>query len=395
MALDLANHYDKLYSYCQKASFAGYDPFDGLNSRLFQATPLKYLGPARLAWLQMVKRVATDLRPALRVDKGVNPKALALFAMAELSRFRASETGVHAENGHDLLELLLETKIAGKTEDGRPTLAFGYNFDWQSRFFYAPVGTPAIVPTAFASQALIEAYRVFEDEEYLRLAGEICNFILDGLNRPVETADEICFSYTPTDRGLIFNASLLAGESLARVGSITGDQSYLTAAEKTVRFVIRHQRGDGAWAYGANAAQGWIDNFHTAYVLLSLYRISGMIPGLRSETFEAIGAGAAFWLDNFFLKDGTPKYYAGAVYPVDIHSAAVAIAALCELTSVDARMLPMANRTAAWTIDNMLDSEGYFYYQVRSRRPVKTQFMRWGQAWMAYALAHLIETNGS
>ena len=34
---------------------------------------------------------------------------------------------------------------------------WGYNFDWQSRNFFAPRDTPTIVPTAFAARALIEA----------------------------------------------------------------------------------------------------------------------------------------------------------------------------------------------------------------------------------------------
>jgi acyl-coenzyme A synthetase/AMP-(fatty) acid ligase len=41
----------------------------------------------------------------------------------------------------------------------------------------------------------------------------------------------------------------------------------------------------------------------------------------------------------------------------------------------------------------MLDPDGHFYYQKRKDRVVKTAFMRWGQAWMAYALARLIETR--
>jgi hypothetical protein len=392
MTLDLEKVYDELYSYCKTRDFAGHDPFDALNSRLFRALPLKYIAPARLAWLQMVKRSAADLRPFLRVEKGVNPKGLALFALAELSRFSAGGDDANAENARELLNRLLEHGIYGTFHD-RPTLAFGYNFDWQSRAFFAPVGTPAIVPTAFASQALIEGYRVFEDERYLTAAGEICEFILSGLNRAVETDEEICFSYTPIDRSVIFNASLLAGECLARFGAITENAGHLQLAAKTVRFVIRRQHGDGGWSYGANATQSWIDNFHTAYVLLSLYRISGDVDELRSETFETIGKGASFWLNNFFLDDGMPKYYNARAYPADIHSAAVAISTMCELKAIDAQMLPLARKVAGWTIENMLDPDGHFYYQKRKGSLVKTPFMRWGQAWMAYALARLIETE--
>ena len=38
--------------------------------------------------------------------------------------------------------------------------AWGYNFDWQSRNFFAPRGTPTIVPTAFAARALIEGKKL-------------------------------------------------------------------------------------------------------------------------------------------------------------------------------------------------------------------------------------------
>jgi len=393
MAPDLEKIYSRLYSYCEKRDFAGHDPFDALNSQLFQHTPLRYLAVARLGWLQLVKRSSYDLRAALRVPQGVNPKALALFALAELSRFRASGENQRAENAREHADRLLAVRIEGKTAAGRATCSFGYNFDWQSRSFFAPRGTPAIVPTAFASQVFIEAYEILNAEKYLTAASEVCEFILSSLHRSAESDDEVCFSYTPLDRSIIYNASLLAGESLARVGAITGKAEYLEMAAKSVRFAIRRQRTDGSWMYGSDAKQAWVDNFHTAYILQSLFRISGLIPDLRSETHDAISRGVRFWLDNFFLDDGTPKYYDKAIYPIDIHSAAVAIAALCELSPVDSKMLPLAKKIAEWTVENMHDPAGYFYYQMRKNSVVKTPFMRWGQAWMAYALARLIEAE--
>jgi len=393
MAIDLKQSYDQLFAYCEREDFAGYDPFDGLNSILFQLTPLKHVRVARLAWLQAVKRSPMNLRPLLRVKKGVNPKGLALFALAELSRYRATKDEIHAANAKSLIERLMETAIRGTTPDGKPTLAFGYNFDWQSRNFYAPLGTPAIVPTAFAQQALLEAYEALGGEYFLNAANEICSFILTGLNRSGETDDEVCFSYTPLDRTEIYNASLLAGECLSRVGALTQNAEYLDIAAKTARYVIRRQRSDGAWTYGGNDIQAWVDNFHTAYILLSLYRISSEIEELRAETFDAINLGAGYWLNKFFLDDGTPKYYDTETYPVDIHSAAAAIAAMSEMKAIDERMLPMAQRTAEWAMENMLDPGGYFYYQLRKNGVVRTPFMRWGQAWMAYALAHLIEAK--
>lgn len=379
--MNLESHYDSLYAYCETEEFAGWDPFDGLNSRYFQASPLKHLAPARLAFLQLVKRSRRNLRPFLKIDKGVNAKGIALFALAELSRFRATGDDRHAANARTHLEKLLELSF---TDSGRRS--WGYNFDWQSRAFFAPRGTPTIVPTAFAARAFAEAHNAFGDEHYREILGEVCNFIETDLNRTEPDSEELCFSYTPLDRSVIFNASLLAAETFAMAP--TDDR--LRLVERAVRFVINRQRGDGAWAYGSKLRHAWVDNFHTAYILLSLLRLNGAI-GLECET--TIRRGLDYWLANFFLDDGTPKYYDKETYPIDIHSASAAIVALCELSVIDERCPPLAHGIADWLIRNMRDESGYFYYQVRNNSVVKTPFIRWSNAWTAYALARLTESG--
>ena len=138
MSFDIAQAYDAVYAWAQAEGFAGHDPFDGLESRVFQATPLKHLALARLAWLQMVKRAVVDIRDTLRVPKGINAKGIALFALAELSRFRDTLDEKHKKNALEHLQTLRELAITGQTVTGETTKAFGYNFDWQSRAFYAP-----------------------------------------------------------------------------------------------------------------------------------------------------------------------------------------------------------------------------------------------------------------
>jgi hypothetical protein len=394
MSHDLETTYERLFAYCREREFSGFDPFDGLNSSIFKATPFRHSRAARLLWLQSLKRSAYNFRALVGVKPGVNPKGIALFALAEMSRFRATSDERHAANSKGLLDRLLNMKISGRSENDEQWTAFGYNFDWQSRAFYASQGIPAIVPTAFASQAFIEAYRLFSDERFLEAAVGASGFVLNELNRSADNEGEVCFSYTPVDNTRIYNASLLGAECLARVLSRTDDDLRRSLIGHAVRYVIRRQRADGAWVYGESENQAWADNFHTAYILLSLKRIGDDISDLRSEIEESFELGVNYWLTNFFLVDGTPKYYDKETYPIDIHSAAVAVSTLAELKDVDERALPLARRVVDWTITNMLDRDGFFYYQVRRRRTVKTPFMRWGQAWMAYALARLIEAEG-
>src|SRR5205807_9011446 len=133
--------------------------------------------------------------------------------------------------------------------------AWGYNFDWQSRSFFAPRGTPTVVPTAFAARALCEAAEVFEPEEYLPFARTICDFILNDLNRSEETEAEVCFSYSPLDRTRVFNASLLAAEALASLGRLSNDGSLTEWALRAARYVVHRLQADGAWTYGADDHQ--------------------------------------------------------------------------------------------------------------------------------------------
>lgn len=380
MAADLERIYDRLYAWSATRRFAGSDPFDGLNSRIFQATPLKNYRLPRLALTQLVKRLPVNLRPLLGVPAGVNAKGIALFALAELSRHRTVGGEGHEFRARRLLDRLFRLGIRDKD-----TLAYGYNFDWQSRAFFAQKGTATIVPTAFASQAFAEAAAVFPDDAYKDAVQRIANFVATRLNRPVETDDEICFSYSPLDESVIFNASLFAGECLMR----SQEPEHRELASKALNFAIRAQRGDGGWSYGDGDSQQWVDNFHTAYVLQSIRRITDQI-GTTDEAEAVFERGMRYWLTHFFLDDGAPKYYDGEAYPIDIHSAAAAIATLAELGEVE-----QARKVADWTVGHMQDVDGFFYYRLGRVIFDQTAFMRWGQAWMAYALARLMEAEPS
>ena len=369
--------YEELFSWCREHDFAGHDPFDALNSRLFQATPLAKSRNARFIWTQLVKRSPVDLRSLLRVPQERNAKAIALFALAALSRNSEIEA-------RKLLSDLLSLKL-----EGYSGAAWGYNFDWQSRNFFAPRGTPTIVPTAFAARALIEATAT-DDRGYLQIARSVCDFILRDLPRTVDTPSEICFSYSPRSNTQIFNASLLAAEVLASVGKRTAEAELCEVAMRAARYVVNHQREDGSWCYGTESTQSWVDNFHTAYILFSLKRIIEACGG-GSEFQPALERGYQYWKNNFFLAEGWPKYYDDNPYPADAHAAASAIVTLLECRELDETASSMAQNVARWTIQNLRDKRGFFYYQRRRFHTIRKPYMRWTQAWMLYALARLLE----
>ncbi|HZT57872.1 MAG TPA: hypothetical protein VFA21_04520 [Pyrinomonadaceae bacterium] len=417
MREELEAVYESAREWSRAHDYAGHDPFDALNSRLFRSTPFRRSRLARLAWTQALKRSPVCLRRLALVPRGRNSKGTALFALAALSRFRATreadrqrEAQEHWREARALLGDLLAARV--ETESGA---AWGYNFDWQGRAFYAPLGTPTLVPTAFAVRALCEACAAFDTDArsaaggadylaYTEAALAAREFIVRDLNRSDETEDEVCFSYTPLDRTRVFNASLLAGEALALVGALASNTASFDLALRSARYVVRRQRPDGSWGYGADSYQSWADNFHTAFVLTSLARFLRTAEGSPAargytsadgeEIRRAIRRGYEFWRERFFLADGWPKYYHRSAHPADAHSAGAALVACAELIDIEPDAIDLARRVARWSVRELFDRRGFFYYQKRRFHTVRTPFMRWSQGWMMYGLARLLEVSG-
>ena len=181
------------------------------------------------------------------------------------------------------------------------------------------------------------------------------------------------------------------------------EQSLIEWAHRAALYVVRRQRQDGSWLYGADSHQLWADNFHTAYILTSLSRI--IDAGSMSEPAAATGStdqfdnalrrGYDYWTGRFFLNDGWPKYYPDRLYPADIHATASAIVTLVELRGRIPGTLILAEQIASWAIENLRDRSGFFYYQQRRFFTVRIPYLRWSEAWMIYALARLREATSS
>lgn len=367
---------EKLEAYVKRERWSGWDPFDGLNSRLFQSTPFRTRRFARLALLQACKRSPINLRPILGVPRELNNKGLGLF-LASISRlYTYTKDERYRSNALELVELLR----AG-VSPGYSGACWGYNFDWQARAFFQPKGTPTVVATHFIANALLDARESFGWDELLDLATSSCNFVLSDLNRTVDGETQ-CFSYSPEDSSQVYNASALGMQLLARVGYLTDNRHLLDEARRAAEYLVARQRQDGAWVYGNLPYHNWVDSFHTGFVLDCLDDYANYSG---DEDFTSnIQLGLRYYKEKFFLVDGTPKYYDQKIYPIDAHSAGQALLTLTRFGEV-----ALAEKVATWTIKNMFDSKGYFYYQKTPSYTNKIPYMRWVQAWMLRGLIEL------
>lgn len=382
----IAESFKKLKKYCEKQEFKGYDPFDGLNSKVFRSLPfVKNNFYFKIAWIQLFKRSPINLRKVFLVEKGYNPKGLGLFLSSYCLLYK-SAAEAEKEQFLEVIEELTDHLISLKQANYSGS-CWGYNFDWQARAFFQPKGTPSIVVTSYVVNALLDAYQITQNEETLEIAINSKDFIINDLNRTYDEKDNFIFSYSPADSSQIFNASLLAAGLLSRIYSYTKEESLIQLARKTLAFCCERQRQDGSWTYGMAPFHQWVDNFHTGYNIECIYNYQRFS---KDTAFESnLDKGIEYYLTTFFKPDGTPWYYNNKKYPIDVHNTAQLI-----ITLFRTNRLPeneeMAKKVMEWTIDKMQSTKGYFYYQKNSLYLNKISYIRWSQAWMFYGLAAYI-----
>jgi hypothetical protein len=377
----LQDSIQSLLGYCRSEGWAGYDPYDGLNSTVFKKLRFLHSRYPRLVLIQSLKRLPFNLRPLLGVPKAQNPKGIALFVSA-LTALQRQGLANNVEIT-ELADLLLSLRSRRSQ-----LCSWGYHFDWQQRTALVPVGEPNIICTTFGGNALLDAYDASGEARHREAALEAGRFILEGLNRTT-VGDTFCFSYTPLDNGLVHNANLLGAAFLARLFSLTKDSKWSEPAKMAARYSIRSQASDGSWFYGEEPRQEWIDSFHTGYNLLALKALHEHLE--LPEAAASMRKGFDFYVQHFIRDDGVVKYYHDRTYPIDAHAVAHAMLTLAELRHLDPENVQRAARVFRWSLEHMNSKQGWFFYQKWPLFTNRIPYMRWTQAWMLRAMASLCE----
>ena len=153
-------------------------------------------------------------------------------------------------------------------------------------------------------------------------------------------------------------------------------------------YAIKALKPDYSWPYGERRHHQFVDNFHTGFNLVALKEWITFTDDHIWE--EHLKKAYEYFLVNFWLEDGCPKYYNNSLYPIDIHCAAQGIVTCLKLGDYHERSKLLVEKIVRWAIQNMQDKRGYFYYQKSRWYTNRIPYMRWSQAWMFYALANLL-----
>ena len=392
---DIYASFAALRSWCEAEHFKGWDPYDGLNSKVFQALPLKKSRLCRLAVIQVFKRNSINLRKIACVPKKYNTKGLALFLQGYCNLYNAvsSDSSFSSQIGERSIILgiinELSDLLVSLQSKGYNGACWGYDFDWQSKAFFLPANTPTVVATSFVVEALLSAYEITGIQKYKDTALSSANFIIKDLNR-IPHGDDFMFSYSPLDNRAVYNATLLGSKTLSLIYHYTHDEQLKELARKSVKAVCEEQNPDGSFPHSEQVGNKWRDNFHTGFKLESIAIYQDLCNDFSFN--DNLNNGLDYWIKHFFIKDkGIAKYYDtdGDSGLIDLHCVAQAIPTMYKTKQIHISYnQELIENILKWSITNMQDRKGYFYFQKINHRINKIPYMRWPNAWMFYGISY-------
>jgi len=371
----------RLDDWATARAWVGSDPYEGLNATRFTGR-LRRSALGRRVVMQTVKRSPVDLRPLL----GIEPEPNAASTAWLVSAYSRGGFLPRAEADDKLgrtLRLLSSLRSPGYEEP-----CWGYPFDVQTRVLFMARDSPNTIASAYAGHALLDAHERSGDEQALRMAEATARFFLRHVPQTSMPEGDY-FGYAPGDRSPIHNANMHVAGFLARLaGRLDDGEEFAAAARGALAYTLAHQRPDGSWPYGEHGNLRWTDGFHTGYVLdsLRLCADAGLDGGAAEDAWLR---GLEFYRHRLFLDDGTPRYSASSVYPIDTQSAAQAIQTLSIGADHDPALAGLAWKVFDFAMARLRRRDGLFIFQRRRLWTNRTPHLRWVVAPMLLALTYL------
>ena len=378
---------DLLFTWVINNQYLGWDIYDGLNSPFLRRIKNPYL---RVIVLQANKYCPVNMRSFLKIEKGVDLKGMTLFAQAYASLYSTTGDKRYLSEMQNAVEFIQENSLKEK---------YGYDC-WAGHYFsYTSINGSSLFPdvpehiaTCHAIIALIESYKITKNAFEREMASSAIEYLVNEMF--IDDAKMPFFKYSAHNKSstvVTLNASAHVLEVMSALNNLEDHSKLQSICEKISRLLLRTQRDDGSWVYSIhrNGATKRVQlDFHQGYIidgLLAYLPYSNDQDSIRN----CIARASDYYQNVLFRPDGRGYYRHPLPYPIDIHNQAQGIITFSKLGRLDRNYLNVANKIALWTVKNMQDRSGHFYYQKWPLITNKIPHMRWGQAWMMLALATL------
>ncbi len=247
--------------------------------------------------------------------------------------------------------------------------------------------------TAWAGSAFLERYAEAKEAEFLQGAARVAAYFL--YHHPKDVSEEgVYFYYTPQLRKRIFNASAEMSAFLVEYGLLSGDRKATDLGWRGIQFLLHHQSADGSWLFGEGRIGRYIDNFHTAFILLALSRVMRLTPDPALGT--GLARGLRYYVSHLFQKerDGLrPVRYDRRYWPLnstllqraDLRDCALALILFSHQAEHDPLYQDMADDVLLWTLARMR-RRSWFHPEILAYGRNWNPYISF-QAWMLLGLA--------
>ena len=368
------------------------DPHDLWASRLGgQAKELYYRRPA-LGTLAAAPFVALDLvlprARALVRPPSRSPISDAHYALGFFQLARAERDKGHVEHALEFIAALEQSRSPFFDDP-----AWGYPFDWPSKFGMFRAGWPLITTVPYCYEAFDAAYAAVGEVAYLETMEGVARFAAEHIPVTEVGPGADAAAYSPFDRRQVVNASAYRGFLLTAAGHRFEREDWLGAARRNIALVLQSQESDGSWPYSRDGADDFIDNFHTCLVLKNLAKFWALEAD--EEVRAAIGTGYHFYLEHLLDESGLPIPFARrprlTLHRRDLYDYAEGI----HLGHLLRDEIPAAADVVARLVRDLGERwalpDGHFVTRELVVGRLTLPYHRWAQSQVFHALAQLVD----
>ena len=267
---------------------------------------------------------------------------------------------------------------------------WGSSFDIQIGGVFSSKNTPNSVSTSFAGISLIDYYSVNKS-----------GFILDLIKRVREDIfkvflvdnDNSFFLYSTQHSNIIINQNALVLRFLFlsdKISPLT-DNQFGICKKILSEVILSKQTKEGFWPYNIDSNQRLDFDYHQGFIIEALIDISNNERCKSSLISKTIERGLYFYKNSLFHPSGRSTWKRYGNWPVDIHDLCQGIVTFSK--SGNKEDVFFADTIISWTLKNMRDKSGYFYYHRWPRFTNKIYYNRWSQSWACLALATNLRNN--
>jgi hypothetical protein len=372
---------------------ASFDPYDiwGTRYGLFARRTYYEKGKIGLPFIAPIL-LLDFVCPSLRswfVKKDRFGTADGQLATAFLNLYRVTGERKYLDKAIRLGDDMLQYSVSGYS--GK---CWGYPFDWQNNRGLWKKNTPYITCTPYCFGAFIGLYDATGGQRYLDIARSIATFVYTDLKDTPTSTDAAAASYSPMDATKVVNASAYRAWVLFEADARFNLPEYKAKAQRNLNFILQSQRADGAWLYATEGSgEGFIDNFHTAFVLKNLYRINQRLKNPAVDV--AVKKGWEFYRRELFDANGDPKSFAieprKQIVKLEMYNFAEGITLGALLKDFIPGAMDFAEGLATKLCTQYQLPDGHFVTRVFKKGFKHTfPFLRWPQAQLFYSLTNLL-----